>query len=202
MLSGKSKGATYLGVYELVGDTLRLCYALDGRPRPGGFSSEPGSGHYLAIFTRLPARPPEKVGRLVMRWLLGLFFVAAGVNHFLRAEFYVSIMPPYLPWHLALVYLSGVAEALLGGLLLWRRFEALAAWGLIALLIAVFPANVHMALNADQYPDYPPAVLWGRLPLQAVMIAWAYWFTSPPPTSVPARPRTPSSAARPSSDRP
>ena len=55
-----------------------------------------------------------------------------------------------------------------------RRF---AGWGLIALLVAVFPANLHMALHPDQYPDIPPAALWGRLPIQAVLIAWAYWFT-------------------------
>jgi len=115
--------------------------------------------------------------RVVMKWLLGVLFVAAGVNHFLRPEFYVSIMPPYLPWHLPLVYLSGAAEAVLGALLLVPRLQALAAWGLVALLIAVFPANVHMAVHAELFPTLHPAMLWARLPLQGVLIAWAYWFT-------------------------
>lgn len=115
--------------------------------------------------------------RAVMRWLLGLLFVAAGVNHFLRPDFYVAIMPPYLPWHLPLVYLSGAAEAALGALLLVPRFQAAAAWGLVALLLAVFPANVHMAVNPHLFPAFNPALLWARLPLQGVLIAWAYWFT-------------------------
>ena len=118
-----------------------------------------------------------KIFRAIMRWLLGLLFIAAGVLHFLYADFYVRIMPPYLPWHLALVYVSGVAEAALGVLLLVPRFQGIAAWGLIALLIAVFPANVHMALNPASFPAYEPMVLWARLPLQGLLIAWAYWFT-------------------------
>ncbi|MBA2547925.1 MAG: DoxX family membrane protein, partial [Burkholderiaceae bacterium] len=78
------------------------------------------------------------------RHLFGALFVAAGANHFITPDFYVSIMPPYLPLHLPLVYLSGIAEVALGGLLMCGRYSNNAAWGLIALLIAVFPANVHM----------------------------------------------------------
>lgn len=117
--------------------------------------------------------------RTGMRWLLGLLFVAAGVNHFVGPATYVRIMPPYLPWPLLLVYVSGFFEVLLGGLLLVPRFQRPAAWGLIALLIAVFPANLHMALHADAFPTIPAVALWVRLPLQAVLIAWAYWFTRP-----------------------
>src|SRR5262249_24343244 len=101
----------------------------------------------------------------------------AGVLHFVRPDLYVRIMPPYLPWHLELVYLSGLCEVALGVLLLVPRTTTAAAWGLIALLIAVFPANVHMALNAELYPTIRPVLLWLRLPLQGVLIAWAYWFT-------------------------
>ena len=118
-----------------------------------------------------------KALRTAMKWLLGLLFVAAGVNHFLMPDKYVALVPPYLPWPLALVYLSGVAEVALGVHLLIPRFRSRAAWGLIALLIAVFPANLHMALNPEQFPDIPPAALWVRLPLQGVLVAWAYWFT-------------------------
>ena len=116
--------------------------------------------------------------RTAMKWLLGLLFAAAGVMHFASPEPYVAIVPPYLPWPLALVYLSGAAEVALGVLLLVPRFQNLAAWGLIALLIAVFPANLHMALNPEHFPTIPPVALWVRLPLQAVLIAWAYWFTA------------------------
>jgi uncharacterized membrane protein len=111
--------------------------------------------------------------------LLGAFFILAGIAHFVRPGVYLKIMPPYLPWPLGLVYLSGICEAGLGVLVLIPRYTKLAAWGLIALLIAVFPANVHMALHPELYPPIPPAALWLRLPLQGVFIAWAYVFTRP-----------------------
>ncbi len=115
--------------------------------------------------------------KAVTRWLLAGLLVAAGVMHFARPQFYVAAMPAYLPWHVELVYVSGVFEVILGVLLLVPRTRQLAAWGIIALLVAVFPANVQMALNPDLFPTIPPAVLWARLPLQAVFIAWAWWFT-------------------------
>ncbi|MDP1945909.1 MAG: DoxX family membrane protein [Nitrospirota bacterium] len=115
----------------------------------------------------------------ISRWLYGLFFMAAGANHFLNTPFYLSIMPPYLPWPVALVYVSGVAEIGLGGLLLFERWSWLAAWGLIALLIAVFPANVHMALHPELYPWASSLGLWLRLFLQGILIAWAYWYSRP-----------------------
>jgi uncharacterized membrane protein len=113
----------------------------------------------------------------VLRWLLGILFVLAGANHVVHADFYMKIMPPYLPWHRELVALSGVAEIMLGALVLLPRCQVLAAWGLIALLIAVFPANLHMALHTELYPEFSPVILWARLPLQGVLIAWAYWYT-------------------------
>jgi uncharacterized membrane protein len=110
-------------------------------------------------------------------YLLALSFVAAGVYHFVNPGFYVRIMPPYLPWHYELVLVSGAFE-IAGGLgLLVPRLRVAAAWGLIALLVAVFPANVHMALHPELFPEAPPAVWWARLPLQGVLVAWAYWFT-------------------------
>ena len=115
--------------------------------------------------------------KTALKWLLGVLFVAAGVLHFVRPDFYLKIMPPYLPWHYELVLISGAFEIIGGIGLLIPRFTVAAAWGLIALLFAVFPANLHMALHAEQYPDFSPAALWGRLPLQGVLIAWAYWFT-------------------------
>jgi uncharacterized membrane protein len=115
--------------------------------------------------------------RDILKWLLGIAFTLAGANHFAHTGFYVSIMPGYLPWHVELVYLSGVAEIALGIMLLIRRSERLAAWGMIALIVAVTPANVQMAIHPELYPDFSPLLLWVRLPLQLVLIAWACWFT-------------------------
>lgn len=117
--------------------------------------------------------------KTIVRMLFATFFIVAGVTHFTNRDFFTSIVPPYLPWPVMLVYVSGVAEILLGGLLLVPRREQLAGWGLIALLIAVFPANIHMALNTTLYPASSPTALWIRLPLQGVLIAIAYWFARP-----------------------
>ena len=117
--------------------------------------------------------------KIILKYLLCVFFVAAGLNHFISPAFYQKIMPPYLPWHLFLAYLSGFFEVALGVLLLAPAFSRAAAWGLIALPIAVFPANIQMAINPELYPDISPLALWLRLPLQAVLIAWAFWYTRP-----------------------
>ena len=110
------------------------------------------------------------------RYLLAVIMVAAGVYHFVNPQVYVSIMPKYLPWHLALVYISGVLEILFGAGLL-TGYSSLAAWGLIALLIAVFPANLNMALHPELAPQISSVLLWLRLPLQAVLIWWVLKFT-------------------------
>jgi uncharacterized membrane protein len=105
--------------------------------------------------------------------------VAAGVNHFVVPATYVGMMPAELPAPLLLVQISGVAE-IAGGLgLLVPQTRRLAAWGLIALYIAVFPANLNMAVNHLPLGSRPVAtwLLWARLPLQIVLIAWAYRFT-------------------------
>jgi uncharacterized membrane protein len=115
--------------------------------------------------------------KLIMKWLFGLLFIGFGANHFLNTDFYVPMMPPYLPWHRELIYLSGACEIVVGGFLLVPRYSLYAAWGLIALLIAVFPANLHMALNPSLYPKFSPVGQWLRLPAQGLLIAWAYWFT-------------------------
>jgi uncharacterized membrane protein len=106
-----------------------------------------------------------------------VLFVLAGVNHFAHTPFYLAMMPAYLPWHQALVYLSGVAEIALGLLMCLQRYARVAGWGMIGLLIAVFPANLQMALHPDLYPGYRAWALWLRLPLQLPLIAWAYWYT-------------------------
>ncbi|MFP2928757.1 MauE/DoxX family redox-associated membrane protein [Pyxidicoccus sp. 3LG] len=115
--------------------------------------------------------------KLVLQYALALLMVAAGVNHFRNPKFYLRIMPPYLPWHGPLVFWSGVAEVLLGVLLVVPPTTRLAAWGLIALLVAVFPANLYMATNPERFKKLHPALLWLRLPLQGVLILWAWWYT-------------------------
>jgi uncharacterized membrane protein len=118
--------------------------------------------------------------KTLTRFVFGALFVVAGLNHFRNPGFYVGIMPPYLPWPLALVYISGVAEVVLGALLLFPTWTVMAGWGLIALLVAVFPANVHMAMHPELYPSVSPTALLMRLPFQGLLIAWAYWYTRRP----------------------
>jgi uncharacterized membrane protein len=110
------------------------------------------------------------------KYLLAIFMIGTGTMHFVRPEFYLKIMPPYLPWHLELVYLSGFFEIAFGALLLVPRFSRLAAWGIIALLIAVFPANIYLYQHQEILPASPIVHLL-RLPLQAVFVLWAYWHT-------------------------
>ena len=104
--------------------------------------------------------------------------IGAGTMHFVNPDFYLKIMPPYLPLHRELVYLSGVCEIVLGLLLLVPRFSRLAAWGIIVLLIAVFPANIYVYQNQDVLPAAAVLHLL-RLPLQGLFILWAYWHTKP-----------------------
>jgi uncharacterized membrane protein len=115
--------------------------------------------------------------KLILKYILVIFFVCAGFNHFINSAFYLKIMPPFLPWHSALVYLSGFLEIVLGLLLLIPKLTQTAAWGLVALLVAVFPANIHMAINHELFPEYSVMALWLRLPLQFVLIAWTCWYT-------------------------
>jgi uncharacterized membrane protein len=105
------------------------------------------------------------------RAVTGAAFVVTGALHFAAPRAYESIMPPYLPAHRELVYLSGVAEMAGGAGLLGDRTRRAAAWWLIATLAAIFPANVHMALHPERYERIPRWALWARLPLQAAFAA-------------------------------
>ncbi len=144
--------------------------------------------------------------KTVSRCVLAVAFVFAGILHFSNRDFYMKIMPPYLPLHLELVYLSGVFELVLGVMLLvgelgrWSvvvpvvdgrtgrqvplKLTAIAAWGLILLLIAVFPANIYVYQHQDVLAA-PPLFHLLRLPLQGFLILWAWWHTRPavPPAS-------------------
>lgn len=116
--------------------------------------------------------------KLITKIIFGVLFVAAGANHFINPTFYLDIMPPYLPWPYALVLISGIAEVVLGIGLLIPKTSEYAAWGLILLLIAVLPANIHMATHPELYPTIPSVALWLRLPIQGLLILWAYWYTA------------------------
>ncbi len=116
------------------------------------------------------------------RWLLAAGMVAIGITHFTAPAGFVAIVPDALGHKLLLVYLSGVAE-ICGGLgLLHARTRRLAAIGLILLYVAVFPANVNMAINHLPLgkQEVPTALLWLRLPLQLVLIGWAWLYARRP----------------------
>ena len=116
-----------------------------------------------------------RAGRLVM----GALYVTAGAGHFLATRVYLGIMPDYLPAQRELVLISGAAEMAGGIGVLLPRTRRAAAWGLIALLVAVMPANVWMAQHPERYPSIPLWLLWGRLPLQLPLIWWAWRYTRP-----------------------
>jgi uncharacterized membrane protein len=110
------------------------------------------------------------------RWILAAFFVLAGINHFRMPVVYVDMMPPWLPWPSGINVISGLCEIAGGIGILIRSTRLAAGWGLILLLICVFPANLHVALQGHMPGfDFSPAILWLRLPLQAVLIAWVAW---------------------------
>lgn len=109
---------------------------------------------------------------------LAIVMTVSGLGHLGAAKMYEAMMPPWVPAHRALVLISGVFEIVLGLGLLFDQTQRAAAWGLIALFIAVFPANVHMAINTLPLngKPVPTWVLWFRLPFQLVFIGWAYLF--------------------------
>lgn len=114
---------------------------------------------------------------MFLKYFLAVFFIVAGSGHFLKTGAYLKITPPYIPFPLAMVYLSGLAEVALGALILVPKTTRLASWGLVLLLIAVFPANIHMALHPELFPDLPRWGLYARLPLQVVFIYGAWRLT-------------------------
>ena len=106
-------------------------------------------------------------------------YIYIGIRHFIDPDFFLAIMPDYLPLHLEAVYLSGFFEILLGGMLLFKKYRKVAGWGLIALLMAVFPANIYLAQNevAQQTLNISQTTAIVRLPFQALFIGLAYWHT-------------------------
>ena len=118
----------------------------------------------------------------ILRVILSISIIVVGITHFAIPIPFVRIVPPQLPNPLALVYISGFFEILGGIGLLIPAVSVAAAWGLIALFVAVFPANINMAVNQIAIEGIPhqPILYWVRLPFQAVLIVWAWWYTRHP----------------------
>ncbi len=134
-------------------------------------SNRPSSPHTSEINITLSAM------KLLLLYLMALLYIAAGIWHFIKPKMYVKIMPPRLPAPFTLVYVSGVAEIVLGILLLPEVTRPWAAWGIIALLVAVFPANVQMMKLYYQKQIPHRWITVARLPLQLLLIWWAWWYT-------------------------
>jgi uncharacterized membrane protein len=131
--------------------------------------------------------------RSVLRVVLALLMISAGCLHFVAERFFVQIVPPQLPWPQVIVWISGVCEIALGALLLPSATRRWAGLGLVALFVAIFPANLYMALDNVQLRDMPgwykqpsQLALWLRLPFQLVLIAWALWVSATPRGAVQA----------------
>lgn len=122
--------------------------------------------------------------KLVFLYIMAVVYFAAGIYHFVQPGFYKKIMPPYLPYHMQLIYVSGVCEIVFGLLLLPASTRVFAAWAIIALLIAIFPANIQMAINFWQKKNPYLWIALLRLPLQVILIWWAYLYTKVIPNEV------------------
>ena len=110
--------------------------------------------------------------------IMSIFYVGVGIKHFTNPMWFIKIVPPILPYKLSLVYISGFFEILFGILILFPTTRYIAAWGLIFLLIAVFPANIYLAITTGAALNTTPLVAWGRLPFQFIFIAIAYWHST------------------------
>ncbi|MRX67321.1 Uncharacterized membrane protein [Flavobacterium resistens] len=110
-------------------------------------------------------------------YLMAFLYILAGINHFRNPKMYIRIIPPFFKNPKFINYLSGAAEIILGTLLFFPITRTFAAWGIIALLIAIFPANLYMYQNKKASFNLPRWILFVRLPLQIVLIFWAYQYT-------------------------
>jgi uncharacterized membrane protein len=132
----------------------------------------------------------ESVVKQLARWLLAAFMIISGIAHFAVTASYVAMVPASFPAPSLLVYISGVAELAGGVGLLIPSLRRAASIGIMLLLIAIFPANINMAVNHISPPGMhiSPFALWARLPFQALFIAWAWWVGRARDTAQPARP--------------
>lgn len=115
--------------------------------------------------------------KLILLYIMAALYIAAGIYHFVNPKMYQRIMPTYLPWHIPLVYMSGVCEIVFALLLIPENTRPMAAWLIIILLLAVFPANIQMAVSFWQKQRPTLWIAIARLPLQLVLIWWAWIYT-------------------------
>ena len=113
--------------------------------------------------------------KLISVYVMGIFYIIVGIKHFQDPSWFVQIVPPILPYKYELVYISGFFEVLFGILLMIPKFQSIAAKGLMALLICVYPANIYLAQTNGVALGISPLIAWGRLPFQFVFIGLAYW---------------------------
>ncbi|SRX74844.1 DoxX family protein [Aequorivita antarctica] len=111
------------------------------------------------------------------QYLMGVLFVLAGMNHFRKPKLYERIMPPYIPAHSAMVMLSGIAEMILGFMVMNKNTQSEAAWGIIIMLLVFLSVHIYMLQNEKAAMKMPKWVLILRLPLQFGLIYWAYLYT-------------------------
>lgn len=119
----------------------------------------------------------KKIASYAGLTIVFVWFMFGGITHFTNPDFFVAIMPPYLPWHLEIVYFSGVLEIAFAAMLIPPKTRQLAGNLLIALTIAVTPANIHMWMNPELFPDVEPAFLTIRLIVQVILLAVIWWST-------------------------
>ena len=147
--------------------------------RPDGAPTEPPRTELPRTEPPRTEPPPDTWLRRALRWLLGLFLLAAGTGHFLAPETFLAQVPPWMPAPLLVVYVSGVIELALGGaLLLLPRHRVLLGWLAAGLFVVVFPGNLSQALtDTAAFGLDTPAARWGRLAFQPVLVVWALWST-------------------------
>ncbi len=112
--------------------------------------------------------------------LMAILYIFAGISHFTKEDFFIKIVPPFVPYPKQVVQISGVIEILLGLALLIPSLTVWAAWGIILLLIVVYPANIYMLvarIQGKRFHKLPVWGLWLRLALQFLLVYWAYTFT-------------------------
>jgi len=109
--------------------------------------------------------------------IMATFYVTVGISHFTKPLLYLQIVPPFLPFKLELVYISGFFEILFGTMIMYKKTRFVAGWGLIMLLVAVYPANLYLAQTDGMAMGTTAVIAWARLPIQFIFIGIAYWHT-------------------------
>ena len=117
------------------------------------------------------------IAKLILIIISSIFYTIVGIKHFINPEFFLAIVPPYLPYHIELVYISGFFEILFGIMILFPRYRFYGSIGLILLLLAVFPANIYLAQSKEAQVSIGTSqqIATWRLPIQGLLIFVAYW---------------------------